>query len=171
MAISELLNRINTNAAVGQARNALNDLGSSVTGGLTGMAEDWMETGFGTGGGVSDRAISSPARYSYPVDNQDMVDAFIRFQTQIIEPGGADPQKAFELSKSLKSLDRASKKVDNPDTDPRPQFNPGADPAAAGANTQAFKENAAKVKVQDQAHKMSSLAVASCRDLSRRPLW
>ena len=149
MAISELLNRINTNAAVGQARNALNDLGSSVTGGLTGMAEDWMETGFGTGGGVSDRAISSPARYSYPVDNQDMVDAFIRFQTQIIEPGGADPQKAFELSKSLKSLDRASKKVDNPDTDPRPQFNPGADPAAAGANTQAFKENAAKVKVQE----------------------
>ena len=99
MAISELLSRINTNAAVGQARNALNDIGGAVTGGLTGLAEDWMETGFGTGGGASDRAIFAPQFMTFPGDNQDMIDAFIRFQVLVIEPGGADPQKAFELSK------------------------------------------------------------------------
>ena len=148
MAISELLSRINTNAAVGQARNALNDIGGAVTGGLTGLAEDWMETGFGSGGGASDRAIFAPQFMTFPGDNQDMIDAFIRFQVLVIEPGGADPQKAFELSKSLKSIDRAQRKVDAPDADPRPQFNPGADPAQAGTNTQAFKDNALKQKIQ-----------------------
>lgn len=145
MAISDILNRINSNAAVGRARNAVNDIGGKITGGITGKIEDWMETGLGSGG-LSDENILSPATYVFPVDNQDMINAFIRFQVLTIEPGGADPQKAFEISKSLKSIDRAQTRVEGTGGDA--EFNPSTDPAQSGTNTEAFKQNALTTKIE-----------------------